>query len=151
MGVSEHCSSAPPSVFRSEFGIALFPAVTLETVLILPIVAYLPEGWVLTFHQVMAVLIPVLVAYFMWTTRYRVEAGTLELRAGPFRRRIPIDSITVLTEYGVKRGRVYGLGTDIVAVRYEGGEVGITPKDPVGLAEALGLRLTRLGDGQAPA
>ena len=150
MGVNEHRSSAPSGVFRTAFGVPLFPAVVLEAANIPPILSF-PEGWALTVFQAMVVGIPVLVAYFMWTTKYRVEAGTLELRAGPFRRRIPIDAITVLTEYGVKRGRVYGLGTDIVAVRYEGGEVGITPKDPVGLAEALGIRLTRLGDGQAPA
>ena len=153
MGVNEHRSSARPGVFRTAFGGPfLFHVGMLEALFMLPALELPSRGWVSTFFQVMVVVIPVLVAYFMLTTRYRVEEGTFELRAGPFRRLIPIDSITAMSEYGLKRrGRLYGLGTDIVAVRYEGGEVGITPKDPVGLAEALGVRLTRLGDGQAPA
>jgi len=150
MSVNEPSSSTQPVVFRTKFGVPLFPAVVLEAMFLMGL-TYLPDGWMLTFHQVSAVVLPVLVVYFIRTTRYQVEDGILELRAGPFRRRIPVDSITVVTEYGVKRGRVYGLGTDVVAVKYGGGEVGITPKDPAGLAAALGIRLTRLGDGQAPA
>ena len=151
MGVDENSSPAQAAVFRTEFGFPLLPAVILELMSILALASHVADGWMLAFHQVTVVVVPVAVLYFMATTKYRVEAEVLELRAGPFRRRIPIDAITAVSEYGVKRGRTYGLGTDIIAVRYEGGEVGITPKDPVGLAEALDIRLTRLGDGQAPA
>ena len=87
---------------------------------------------------------------FMLTTKYRILDGVLHLRMGFWSRCIRVDAIKSLSEYGIKRGRLYGLGTDIVAVECQGRPVAITPKDLDGLVEALGVPLIRLGDGKPP-
>lgn len=107
-------------------------------------------GWLAVLFRVVTVVLPSIIVLLMVTTNYRVIDGVLHLRMAFWRRSIPIETITSLSEYGIKRGRVYGLGTDILAIEYEGGAVGVTPKDVEGFAAAVGVPLTRLGDGKAP-
>ena len=89
-------------------------------------------------------------AVLMLTTGYRVVEGVLHLRMGPFSRRIPLDSVRSASEYGVKRGRTYGLGTDLLAIEYDGGSVCVTPKDMDGFAETLGVPVTRFDQVKPP-
>ena len=89
--------------------------------------------------KVLAATASVLMAYFMLSTNYRVERGILHVRMGPFKRSIAIDSITSITGYGTTRGRVYGLGSDIMGITYEDGAIDITPKDSDGFLAAIGF------------
>ena len=98
----------------------------------------------------LGVLMAAALVAFMLTTKYRVLDGVLHLRMGFWSRSIPVDTIKSLSEYGVKKGHVYGLGWDLVAVECQGRPVAITPKDLDGLVRALGVPLTRLGDGKPP-
>lgn len=148
---SEAASPNAPTVFRTAFGYAWVTFACFQTIFVLAAFTWAAGfGWPSVLYQTLTVFLVVLAVFLMLTTSYRVWDNVLELRSGPFRRRIPIALITSLSEYGVKRGRIYGLGTDIVAVEYDGGTVGITPKDTTGLATALGVPLIRLGDGKVP-
>ena len=40
--------------------------------------------------------------------------------------------------------------TVVLLMQYEGGSVGVTPKDRDGFVEAVGVPLIRLGEGQIP-
>ena len=87
----------------------------------------------------------------MLSTKYRVWDGALHVRVGPFSRRIAIDAITSVTDHGIAPGRVYGLGSDIIGIAYEGGAIDITPKDAEGFLAAIGFPSTRLADPEVPA
>ena len=142
--------SPSTTVFRTAFGYPLY--IHALSVLAVGLSAFVVRepGWLATLVRLSAVAFPLIVALLMVSTRYQVLGGVLHLRMAFWRRRIPIETITSLSEYGIKRGRVYGLGTDILAIEYEGGSVGVTPKDKEGFVEALGVPLSRLGDGKAP-
>ena len=138
-------------VFRTAFGYSVYTAVALSVMQVLLAVFVVHEpGWQAVVFRIIAVVLPSITVLLMVTTNYRVIGGVLHLRMAFWRRRIPIETITSLSEYGIKKGRVYGLGTDILAIEYEGGSVGVTPKDLEGFVEAVGVPLTRLGDRKAP-
>ena len=142
--------SPSTTVFRTAFGFPLYiHAVSVLAVGLSAFVVREP-GWLALLVRVSAVAFPLILALLMVTTNYRVFDGVLHLRMAFWCRRIPIETITSLSEYGIKKGRVYGLGTDILAIEYEGGAVGVTPKDLEGFAEAVGVPLTRLGDRKPP-
>ena len=145
-------TSTHPKVFRTAFGFPLLGSSTILIFVVIGSFTWVPEvpGGASIVHHALAVALPTFLVYFMSTTKYQVLERVLHLRMGPFRRRIPIDSITSLSEYGIKRGRLYGLGTDIIAIEYEGGPVGVTPKDVDGFVAAVGVPLIQLGGGKVP-
>ena len=143
--------SPSTTVFRTAYGFAVYPLVALSVMQVLLAVFVVHEpGWQAVVFRIIAVVLPSITVLLMVTTNYRVIDGVLHLRMAFWRRRIPIETITSLSEYGIKKGRVYGLGTDILAIEYEGGSVCVTPKDLEGFVEAVGVPLTRLGDVKAP-
>ena len=148
----EKVPSSQPAVFRTAFG---FPvcvnwALALLQLVLAALHARGPDWQFAALFGTVGVLMAAALVAFMLTTKYRVLDDTLHLRMGFWSRYIRIDTIKSLSEYGIKRGRVYGLGTDIVSVECQSRPVGITPKDLDGLAEALGVPLTRLGEGKPP-
>ena len=143
--------SPSTTVFRTAFGFPLYLLVALSVLQLVTAVLVVREpGWETVLFRTLAVAFPLIVVLLMVTTRYQVLGGVLHLRMAFWCRHIPIETITSLSEYGIKKGRVYGLGTDLLAIEYEGGSVGVTPKDLEGFVEAVGVPLTRLGDGKAP-
>ena len=139
MANEAHRTSPQPAVFRTAFGLYLFfPACCLS---FLALLAFLGVGpvWLSTLSKVfVAAMVPV-VACFMLSTKYRVEDGALHVRMGPFKRSIAIGSITSITDPAIAPGRIYGLGSDIMGISYEGGEIDITPKDAEGFRAAIGF------------
>lgn len=142
--------SPSTTVFRTAFGFPLY--IHALSVLAVGLAAFVVRepGWVAVLARMSAVAFPLILILLMVTTRYRVLGGVLHLRMAFWCRRIPIETITSLSEHGIKKGRVYGLGTDILAIEYDGGAVGVTPKDLEGFVEAVGVPVTRLGDRKAP-
>ena len=106
-------------------------------ILLLLVNSFWPQPFVL--WQVLSAVMMVALVYLMLSTNYRVEDGVLHVRMGPFRRRVDIASIKSVTDYGRSPGRVYGLGSHIVGIAYEGGSVDITPKDVDGFLAAIGF------------
>ena len=138
-------------VFRTAFGYPLYAPVGLSILQVLMAVFVVHEpGWQAVAFRIIAVVLPSFTVFLMVTTNYQVLEGVVHLRMAFWRRRIPIETITSLSEYGIKKGRVYGLGWDILAIEYEGGSVGVTPKDVEGFVEAVGVPRIRLGDRKAP-
>ena len=80
--------------------------------------------------------------YLMLSTKYRVRDGVLHVRMGPFNRRVNIESIKSIIQYGAGLGRVYGLGSKIIGIIYDGGSVRVTPKDVSGFLAAIDFRFT---------
>ena len=57
-----------------------------------------------------------IIVYLMLSTKYRVQGGVLDVRMGPFNRRIDLESISAIYLKGKTfRGRLYGLGTTWLA------------------------------------
>lgn len=144
-------ASPKSAVFRTAFGFPLYMpwAITLMQFVLAALIGR-GHGWHGAALAGMGGLMATILVTFMLTTKYRVLDDVLHLRMGFWSRCIRIDAIKSLSEYGIKRGRVYGLGTDIVSIECRGRAVGITPKDLDGFVEALGVPLTRLGDGKPP-
>ena len=124
-----------PAVFRTGFGFPLYLFSPL--ILICFYNSIWPQPAFLS--QVLSAAGLVVLIYFMLSTNYRVQDGVLHVRMGPFRRRVDVASIRAVTDYGRSTGRVYGLGTHIVGIVYEGGAVDITPKDVDGFMAAIGF------------
>lgn len=144
--------SSQPAVFRTAFGFPVWTngALTLLQFVLAALYARGPAWQFAALFGTLGVLMATALVAFMLTTKYRVLDGVLHLRMGFWSRCIPVDTIESLSEYGIKRGRVFGLGWDLVAVECHGRPVAITPKDLDGLVGALGVPLTRLGDGKPP-
>ena len=150
MGAESRSARPKPVVFRTGFGVPVYAVVA---VLLLNLVTSN-----LLFAAV-PVSVPILVAsavilflmvYLMLSTNYRVRDGVLDVRMGPLGRRIDLESISVVFLRDKDfRGRLYGLGTHLVGIDYEGGSVTITPKDIDGFLAAIGARRTESGDVQA--
>ena len=147
----DEVASPQSAVFRTAFGFPLYMpwAITLMQFALAALIGR-GSGWHAAALAGVGAVMATILATFMLTTKYRVREDVLHLRMGFWSRCIRIDAIKSLSGYGIKRGRVYGLGTDIVSIECQGRPVGITPKDLDGLAEALGVPLTRLGDGKPP-
>ena len=128
-------------VFRTGFGLGLFYFLGAPwlIVVLLAIAHWNQSDWISILGRVLAIALTALMAYFMLSTNYRVERGILHVRMGPFKRSIAIDSTTSITGYGITRGRVYGLGSDIMGITYKGGAIDITPKDSDGFLAAIGF------------
>ena len=125
---------------------------------VLPFLAYIAfftpsvgPVWLSVLLKVLVAAVVVCHSYAMLSTKYRVEDGILHVRMGPFKRSVAIDSITSITDHGTPKGRLYGLGTDIIGITYEGGSVDITPKDVDGFMAAIGFRFAGSEDTEAPA
>ena len=102
--------------------------------------------------QVLSAAMLMFIVYLMLTTKYRVLDSVLDVRMGPFNRRIELKSISaVFLKNNPWRGRLYGLGSDLVGIDHEGGSVRITPKDVDGFLAAIGARRTESGDAERPA
>ena len=144
MGKEGHSVGSQPAVFRTAFG---FPLYLLAPVLLvnvfLAFTTLQGSGWVSILFQVLVAAMVASTAYLMLSTKYRVLDGVLHLRMGPINRRIAIESISAISDYGTTRGRVYGLGTNIVGIVYEGGSVNVTPKDIDGFLAAIGFAGTQ--------
>lgn len=147
----EELAAPQSAVFRTAFGFPLYMpwGITLMQFVLAALISR-GDGWYAAAHAGLGALMATTLVTFMLTTKYRILDGVLHLRMGFWSRCIRVDAIKSLSEYGIKRGRLYGLGTDIVAVECQGRPVAITPKDLDGLVEALGVPLIRLGDGKPP-
>lgn len=137
-----HSAGSHPAVFRTAFG---FPVYVAGSAVVLCFInATLAQSVLL---QVSSAAMLMIMVYFMLSTKYRVQGGVLDVRMGPFNRRIDLESISTTFLTGKAfRGRVYGLGWDPVRIDYEGGFVSITPKDVDGFLAAIGARRTQSGD-----
>lgn len=143
MGNDVRSASPKPAVFRTAFGLPLY--LVGSTFVLVFINGTLFQQSVLL--QVPAAAMLMIMVYFMLSTKYRVQGGVLDVRMGPFRRCIDLESISVIFLKGrTFRGRLYGLGTQLVGIDYEGGSVSITPKDVDGFLAAIGVRLTQSGE-----
>lgn len=126
-------------MFRTAYGFAVYPLVALSVMQVLLAVFVVHEpGWQAVVFRIIAVVLPSIAVLLMVTTNYRVIDGVLHLRMAFWRRRIPIETITSLSEYGITKGRVYGLGTDILAIEYEGGVCGRHTQGPGGIRRGGG-------------
>ena len=150
MGVETQSASLDPEVFRTSIG---WPFVLVWALFFLNllIVAQFATGGVSVALPWLFAAGVIIVAYLLLSTKYRVEDGILYVRTGPFKRSVAIDSITSITDHGTPKGRLYGLGTDIIGIAYEGGSVNITPKDADGFMAAIGFRFAGSEDTEAPA
>lgn len=148
----ENVPSSQPAVFRTAFGfpVCINWALALLQLVLAALHARGSDWQFAALFGALGVLMAMGLVAFMLTTKYRVLDAVLHLRMGFWSRRIPVDTIKSLSEYGIKKGRLYGLGSDLVAVECQGRPVAITPKDLDGLVGALGVPLTRLGDGKPP-
>ena len=97
-----------------------------------------------------------LAAWVAFGTRYAVEQYALDIRMGPFRRRIRLSEVTGIHRRRLGTGLAFGLGPDFVGIEYGERVVNVSPKDVDGFVEALwqgaeeaGGRLS--GDRQRPA
>lgn len=140
-------------VFRTAFGFPLYliPVLLLSTAGLIHSSVELQRFGRVIFGCVLAATCVAGTVYFMLSTKYRVQDGVLHVRMGPFSRRIAIDSIMSVTDHGIAPGRVYGLGSDIIGIAYEGGAIDITPKDAEGLLAAIGFASPVSADAEAPA
>ncbi len=144
MGKEGHSVGSQPAVFRTAFGFPLYLFVPLWLLYVFIAFATLQgSGWVTVLVQALSVAMVAFTVYLMFSTKYRVLDGVLHLRMGPINRRIAIESISAISDYGTTRGRVYGLGTNIVGIVYEGGSVNVTPKDIDGFLAAIGFAGTQ--------
>ena len=142
MGADSRSANAKPAVFRTGFGL---PLCLIMFALALNFINATLLQSVLLFLLCAAMLM--ITVYFMLSTKYRVQDGVLDVRMGPFSRRIDLELISAVFLKGKTfRGRLYGLGTYLVGIDYEGGSVSITPRDVDGLLAAIGARRTVSGD-----
>ena len=142
MGNDAQSASPKPAVFRTAFGLPLY--LVGSTFVLTFINGTLLQQSVLL--QVPSAAMLMIMVYFMLRTKYRVQGGVLDVGMGPFNRRIDIESISAIFLKGnTFRGRLYGLGTQLVGVDYAGGSVSITPKDVDGFLAAIGARRTECG------
>ena len=147
MGKERHSADSPTAVFRTGFGLPMWLILSTFCLSYFNFAVLHGLGGVPVVFQVLAAAMAVLVFYLMLSTKYRVQNGVLEVRMGPFSRRIDIESISsVFLKGKTFRGRLYGLGTHLVGIDYEGGSVSITPKDIDGFLAAVGARRTESGD-----
>lgn len=136
MGNDVQSASPKPAVFRTGFGLPLY--LVGSTFVLTFINGTLLQQSVLL--QVPSAAMLMIMVYFMLSTKYRVQGGVLDVRMGPFNRRIDLESIsTIFLKGKTFRGRLYGLGTQLVGVDYEGGSVSITPKDVDGFLATIGF------------
>lgn len=150
MGVEAQSASPEPAVFRTSIG-WLFALPWALFFLNLLIVAQFATGGVSVALPWLFAAGVIIIAYLMRSTKYWVEDGILHVRTGPFKRSVAIDSITSITDHGTPKGRLYGLGRDIIGITYDGGSVDITPKDADGFMAAIGFRFAGSEDTEAPA
>lgn len=139
MGTEAQHASPEPAVFRTTFGIPMLLTLPVVCLNLFIATQFPPLDGVSFAILALSAATVVLMVYAMLSTKYRVERGILHVRMGPFKRSIAIDSITSITGYGITRGRVYGLGSDIVGITFEGGAIDITPKDSDGFLAAIGF------------
>lgn len=93
------------------------------------------NGWWL-----MAGLGVALLCLFGWLllgTRYVVEQGVLDVRIGPFHRRIRLSDVTGIHRHRMRRGPMFGLGSDFIGIEYGKQAVNVSPKDADGFIEAI--------------
>lgn len=146
MGNDAQSASPKPAVFRTAFGLPLY---LVGSAFVLTFINGTLNGTLLqsVLLQVPSAAMLMIMVYFMLSTRYRVQGGVLDVRMGPFNRRIDIESISTIYLKGETfRGRLYGLGTDLVGIDYEGGSVSITPKDVDGFLATIGFCRTESED-----
>ena len=144
-----HSAGSPGAVFRTGFGLPLYAFVILLILNFINLFVLQLHGTssALVALQLLWVLMLIVMVYVMLSTDYRVKDGVLQVRMGPFSRRIDLESISsIFLEGRTFRGRLYGLGTHLVGIDYRGGSVSITPKDIDGFLAAIGARRTESGD-----
>ena len=97
-----------------------------------------------------------LTGWVAFGTRYAVEQYALDIRMGPFHRRIRLREVTGIHRRRLRKGPAFGLGPDFVGIEYGERVVNVSPRDVDGFVEALwegaeeaGGRLS--GDRQRPA
>jgi len=81
-----------------------------------------------------------LLCVFGWIlmgTRYIVERGVLDVRVGPFRKRIPLGDITGVHRHRMRNGPMFGLGSDFIGIEYGERAVNISPRDIDGFIGAV--------------
>lgn len=152
MEIEAQSASPELAVFRTAFGLNLF-FLAGSLPLIAPMAFFGPSVgpvWVSILVQVLVAAMVPYTAYLVLSTKYRVEDGALRIRMGPFKRSIAVGSITSVTDHGIAPGRVYGLGSDIMGLSYEGGAIDITPKDAEGFRTAIGFPSPVSADADAP-
>lgn len=142
MGTDSRSPEPKPAVFRTGFGLPL--CLFMFAYALNFINATLLQSDLLF---VLCAAMFMITVYFMLSTKYRVQDGVLDVRMGPFSRRIDLESISAVFLKGKTfRGRLYGLGTHLVGIDYRSGSVTITPRDIDGFLAAIGARRAESGD-----
>ena len=77
------------------------------------------------------------VGWMAFGARYVIEDGVLDVRMGPFRRRIRLSDITGVRRGPCRRARTFGLGSDFVGIQHGERAVNVSPRDVDGFVEAL--------------
>ena len=147
MGRKGHIPGSQSTVFRTGYGLPVYGFVFV--LLMNLFTSNLLDGAVPVSVPilVLSTVMLILLIYLMLSTNYRVRDGVLDVHMGPFSRRIDLESISVVFLRGRGfRGRLFGLGTHLVGIDYDGGSVTITPKDIDGFLAAIGARRTESGD-----
>ena len=103
-----------------------------------PVVALLAAAWAGSWALTgVGACFLVWVGWMAFGTRYGIEDGVLEVRMGPFGRRIRLCDITEVQRGPCQRARTLGLGSDFVGIRHGEGAVNVSPRDVDGFVAAL--------------
>ena len=78
-----------------------------------------------------------LFGWLLLRTRYVVEQEVLDVRMGPFHRRIPLSDIRGIHRHRMRHGPMFGLGSDFIGIEYGEQGVNVSPKDADGFIEAI--------------
>ncbi|MCY3813384.1 MAG: PH domain-containing protein [Gammaproteobacteria bacterium] len=127
--------------FRSEFGfqgivlvLLLFPQ-TLPWVI--PVHDVLTWSWWTAATRTLSALLCPLIVWTLLDTGYLIGRDVLDLRMGPLRKRIPLDSITGVRTEGPIRGQHFGLGSALIQIDHSGGSVAVSPRKPDAFLAAI--------------
>lgn len=97
----------------------------------------------------LGVALPCLFGWILLETRYVVEQDVLDVRFGPFRRRIPLNEVTDIHRHRMRNGPMFGLGSDFIDIEYGEQAVNVSPRDADGFIQAVRQRTERPGRPQS--
>jgi membrane protein YdbS with pleckstrin-like domain len=132
-------------VFRSKIDwwvrLVLITAVLTEIVVIWMIASESRDPVATTVVILVCILAIMLFAWVMFGTTYKVDRGTLRIRSGPFRWKVPIDQIHAVEATRSPLSSP-ALSMDRIRIHYgENRRVMVSPADKAGFLQAIGQEL----------